>query len=196
MLWKELFKLYVLDTTKTSWFFNYLCHWNLFLLSFLISYLFPNFFFNFRREGATGREQPQGRKVTLTGPKSDIGRAEKSHKGQSVTLECYNVEQRLVVMAYYAKSMTALSEYRVHPNYCYYPYHNWSSRASPIDMWEHYLVTTVPGDGPPNGGARPSVGTMMTTKLDLISINLCLFDDDFNQYYTLQIRLHEIRLDY
>ena len=39
---------------------------------------------------ATGREQPQGRKVTLAGPKSDIGRAEKSHKGQNVTLECYN----------------------------------------------------------------------------------------------------------
>ena len=43
-----------------------------------------------RRGGATGREQPQGRTVTLAGPKSDIGRAEKSHKGQNVTLECYN----------------------------------------------------------------------------------------------------------
>ena len=28
--------------------------------------------------------------MTLAGPKSDIGRAEKSHKGQNVTLECYN----------------------------------------------------------------------------------------------------------
>ena len=41
-------------------------------------------------EGVTDREQPQGRKVTLAGPKNDIGRAEKSHKGQNVTLECYN----------------------------------------------------------------------------------------------------------
>ena len=48
------------------------------------------FFFNSRGEGATGREQPQGRKVTLAGPKRDIGRAEKSHKGQNVALECYN----------------------------------------------------------------------------------------------------------
>ena len=47
-------------------------------------------FFQFGGEGATGGEQPQGRKVTLVGPKSDIGRAEKSHKGQNVTLECYN----------------------------------------------------------------------------------------------------------
>ena len=47
-------------------------------------------FFQFAGEGATGREQLQGRKVTLAGPKRDIGRAEKSHKGQNVTLECYN----------------------------------------------------------------------------------------------------------
>ena len=50
-------------------------------------------FFLFAGEGATGREQPQGRKVTLAGPKSDIGRAKKSHKGQNVTLECYNIQQ-------------------------------------------------------------------------------------------------------
>ena len=81
-------------------------------------------------------------------------------------------------------------------DYCYcYPYHNWSSRASPIDMWEHHLVITVPADGPPNGGAKPSVGTMMTIKLDLIYFNLCLFDDYFNQSYILQIRLHYIKLD-
>ena len=44
----------------------------------------------FAGEGATGREKPQGRKVTLAGPKTNIGRAEKSHKGHSVTSECYN----------------------------------------------------------------------------------------------------------
>ena len=47
-------------------------------------------FFQFAGEGATGREQPQGRKVTSAGPKRNIGRAEKSHKGQNVTLECYD----------------------------------------------------------------------------------------------------------
>ena len=46
--------------------------------------------FLIRGEGLTGWEQPQGRKVTLAGPKSHIGRAEKSHwRVQKVTLECY-----------------------------------------------------------------------------------------------------------
>ena len=52
-------------------------------------------------EGVTDREQPQGRKVTLAGPKSDIGRAEKSHKGQNVTLECYNCNIMHTVCAIY-----------------------------------------------------------------------------------------------
>ena len=61
-------------------------------LIFIVPFNFHSIsiFFLFAGEGATGREQPQGRKVTLAGPKSDIGRAEKSHKGQNVTLECYN----------------------------------------------------------------------------------------------------------
>ena len=64
-----------------------------FLLSLLIFNLFL-YFFQFAEEDATGGEQPQGRKVTLAGPKSDIGRAEKSHKGRNVTLECYNTASR------------------------------------------------------------------------------------------------------
>ena len=49
----------------------------------------------FAGDGAICREQPKGRKVTLEGPKSDIGRAEKSHKGQNIILECYIVKQLL-----------------------------------------------------------------------------------------------------
>ena len=74
---------------EAGYFFDYLRHWNWFLFCFLIFDLFL-YIFLIRGEGATGREQPQGRKVTLAGPKSDIGRAEKSHKVQNVTLECYN----------------------------------------------------------------------------------------------------------
>ena len=74
---------------ESEYFFDYLCHLNWFLLSLLIFILFL-YIFDLRGEGATGREQPQGRKVTLAGPESDIGRAEKSHKGQNVTLEWYN----------------------------------------------------------------------------------------------------------
>ena len=51
-------------------FFNYLCYCNWFLLFLLIFILFLYYFLKFAGEGATGREQPQGRKVTLTGPKS------------------------------------------------------------------------------------------------------------------------------
>ena len=72
-----------------AYFFDYLCHWNWFLLSLLIFNLIL-YIVLIRGEGATGREQPQGRKVTLASPKSYIGGAEKSHKGQNVTLECYN----------------------------------------------------------------------------------------------------------
>ena len=77
---------------ESGYFFDYLCHWNWFLLSLLIFNLFL-YIFMIRGEGATGREKPQGRKVTLAGPKSDIARAKKSHKGQNVTLECYNWPQ-------------------------------------------------------------------------------------------------------
>ena len=92
---KKLPKLYILDTRKTSWFLSmgissiicvieidFYCPFNFYSVS--IFFLIPG-------EGATGREQPQGRKVTLAGPKSDIGRVEKSHKGQNVTLACYNL---------------------------------------------------------------------------------------------------------
>ena len=48
-------------------------------------------FFFIHGEGATGREEPQRRKCTLAGPETDIGRAEKSHKGHDVTLECYKI---------------------------------------------------------------------------------------------------------
>ena len=103
MLWKELPKLYVLDARKTSWFLSlgissifcvieidFYCPFQ-FLIYFYIS-------FQFAGNGATSREQPQGRKVTLAGPKSDIGRAEKSHKGQNVTLECYDFNQSLLAV--------------------------------------------------------------------------------------------------
>ena len=95
MLWKELPKLYVVDTRKTTWFLslgissiicviemNFYCPLQFFIYFYIFS--------EFAGEGATGREQPQGRKVTLAGPKSDIDRAEKFHKGQNVTLECYD----------------------------------------------------------------------------------------------------------
>ena len=79
---------------KTSWFLSLgissiIC---VIEIDFIVPFNFYSIsiFFQFAGEGATGREQPQGRKVTLAGPKSDIGRAEKSHKGQNVTLECYN----------------------------------------------------------------------------------------------------------
>ena len=62
------------------------------LLIFFYFYIFFNSWGGGGGGGGTGREQPQGRKVTLAGPKSDISRAEKSHKGQNVTLECYNVQ--------------------------------------------------------------------------------------------------------
>ena len=72
---------------ESGYFFDYLCHWNRFLLSLLIFNLILYIsFFKFAGEGALGREQLHGRKVTLAGSKSDIGRAEKSHKGQNVTL--------------------------------------------------------------------------------------------------------------
>ena len=77
---------------------DYLCNWNWFLLSILIFNLFL-YMFMIRGGGGggggggTSREKPQGRKVTLAGPKSDIAKAEKSHKGQNVTLECYNSRQ-------------------------------------------------------------------------------------------------------
>ena len=76
---------------ESGYLFDYLCHCNWFLLSLLIFYSISIFFNS--RGGGTGREQPQGRKVTLAGPKNDIGRAEKSHKGQNVTMECYNIRQ-------------------------------------------------------------------------------------------------------
>ena len=63
-------------------------------LIFIVSFNFFNlilYIVLIRGEDATGREQPQGLKVTLAGPKNDIGGAEKSHKGQNVTLECYNL---------------------------------------------------------------------------------------------------------
>ena len=75
---------------RGSWvwvFLRLFVYWNRFLLSLLFFYLILYIFFNSRGEGATGREQPQGRKVTLAGPKSDINRAEKSHKVQNVTLK-------------------------------------------------------------------------------------------------------------
>ena len=72
--------------------FEYLCHWNWFLLPLLIFNLIL-YFFLIRGKDATGKEQPEGTKVTLVGPKSDIGRAEKSYKGQNITLDCYNCQQ-------------------------------------------------------------------------------------------------------
>ena len=75
---------------ESGCFFDYLCHWNGFVLSLVIFNRFLYIFLIHGGGGGTGREQPQGRKVTLSGPKSDIGSAEKSHKGQNVTLECYN----------------------------------------------------------------------------------------------------------
>ena len=81
---------------ESGYFFDYLRHWNWFLLSLLIFNLVL-YILLFAGEGATGREQPQGRKVTLAGPKSDIGRAEKSHKGQNVTLECFNTSNSIVL---------------------------------------------------------------------------------------------------
>ena len=101
MLWKELPKLHVLDTRKTSGFLSlgissiicvieidFYCPYQ-FLIYFYI------YFFKFAGEGVTGMEQLQGRKVTLACPKSDIGRAEKSHKGQNVTLERYNMQSNI-----------------------------------------------------------------------------------------------------
>ena len=75
---------------ESGYFIDYLCHWNWFLLSLLIFNLFLYTILILGGECVTGREPRQGRKVTLAGPKSDFGRAEKSHKGQNVTLECYN----------------------------------------------------------------------------------------------------------
>ena len=81
---------------ESGYFFDYLCHCNWFLLSFFNFYSI-SLFFLIRGGGCHWQEQPQGRKVTLAGPKSDIGRAEKSHKGQNVTLECYNVCYYVVI---------------------------------------------------------------------------------------------------
>ena len=70
---ENLPKLYVLDTWKTSWFLSLgissiICVIEIVLLSLLIL-IYAYIFFQFAGEGATGREQPQGRKVTLAGPK-------------------------------------------------------------------------------------------------------------------------------
>ena len=80
---------------ESRYFLDYLCHWNWFLL-FLLMFNLVQYTFLIHGEGVTGREQPQGRKGRLAGPKSDIGRAEKSHKGQNVTLECYDVSPKHV----------------------------------------------------------------------------------------------------
>ena len=84
------------STNLSGYFFDYLRHWNWFLLSLLIFNLFL-YILLFAGEDATGGEQPQGRIVTLAGPKSDIGRAEKSHKGQNVTLQCFNTSNSIVL---------------------------------------------------------------------------------------------------
>ena len=76
---------------ESGYFVDYLCHWNWFILSLLIFNIFL-YIILIRREGATGREQPQGQNVTLAGQTNDIDRAEKSHMGQNVTLECCNYE--------------------------------------------------------------------------------------------------------
>ena len=65
-------------------------------MSLIISKLFLYILFHMGVGGGggggdvTGREQPQGHNVTLTGPKSQIGRSGKSHKDQNAILECYN----------------------------------------------------------------------------------------------------------
>ena len=71
---------------------DYLYHWNWFLLSLLIFNLIL-YICLIRGEGATGREQASGPKRDIGRSKSDIGRAEKSHNGQNVTLECYYNQQ-------------------------------------------------------------------------------------------------------
>ena len=90
---------------RGSWVWAFLRLFVSLKLIFIVPFNFQSisiYFFNSRGGGGggvTGREQRQGRKVTLAGPKRDIGRAEKSYKGQNVTLECYNKKQSLAMVA-------------------------------------------------------------------------------------------------
>ena len=75
MLWKELPKLYVLVNIvvlDSGYFSDYLCHWNWFLLSLFIVYLFIYIFCNSRAGNSLRAEKShwQVQKVTLAGPKS------------------------------------------------------------------------------------------------------------------------------
>ena len=72
-----------------DYFFDYLCHWNRFLLSRLVFNLFL-YFFSIRGGECHWQGTASGPKSHIGRSKSDIGRAEKSHKGQNVTLQCYN----------------------------------------------------------------------------------------------------------
>ena len=107
-------------------------------LIFIVPFNFHSIsiFFLFAGEGATGREQPQGRKFTLAGPKSDIGRAEKSHKGQNVTLECYNIKQQWHGhMSYTSNQDWSISMWHGHVSYT-------SNQDWSISVWHGHVSYT------------------------------------------------------
>ena len=102
---------------ESRYFFDYLCHWNWFLFSPLVFNLFIYIFFsNSRRWVSLTGNSLRAVKVTLAGPKSDIGRAENSHKGQNVTLQCYNERHKalLSIVSRHAYEISALQTC-----YCY-----------------------------------------------------------------------------
>ena len=92
---KKLPKIYVLDTRKTSWFLS--LGISSIIVSLKLIFIFPFnlysisiFFFNSRGRVPLAGNSLRAEKSHWQFQKSDIGRAEKSHKGQNVTLKCYN----------------------------------------------------------------------------------------------------------
>ena len=57
-------------------------------------------------------------------------------------------------------------------------------KCCPVHTWGLDLVITVPADGLAPYGARPSAGTFMTTKLDMIRHKVYPTVDDLNMFFS------------